>query len=293
MFRTILLAGLAALLLAAPAAAQPRRNLGVLQESARVVEGGRAVQVLVAQPELGAAIVPSNVTGAMGGGLIGAMIESSVQQQRAGRAEVGITPIRATLFDFDADTLALETTNAATAGLTWFGGQPAVFGRDNSPYAKNAALDAAAAGQVAFFEYGYEVSPDFATVRVSVLVTLANKTVATARRPEQRLLPRNLAFSQSLLSVVQLPNATTPEENATRWAENDGALMRQALTTAFGDLATLIPRALQFSDADFAAASAAPRSSDRAYPGARVIETNENGLLMYSGGLIHVQTLSE
>lgn len=293
MFRTTLLVAMAALVLAGPADARERRNLNVLQESARAAEGGRTVHVLVAQPELGAAINPSNVTGAMGGGLIGAMIDSSVQSNRAGRAEVGITPIRATLFDFDTDALAIETTNTALAGLPWFGAQPATFGRDSSAYAKNATLDAAATGQVAFFEYGYDVSPDFSTVRASVLISLANKVDATVRRPEQRLQPRYLAYAQTLTSAVQLPSATTADENSMRWAADDGALIRQALTTAFGDLATLIPRALQFTDAELEAASAAERSTDTTYRGSRVIEQNENGTLLFNGGLVHVQTLSQ
>lgn len=293
MFRTALLAALAAFVLADHAAARERRHLNVLQESARVVEGGRSVQVLVAQPELGAAINPSNVSGAMGGGLLGAMIDSSIQSSRAGRAELGITPIRATLFNFDADALAIETTSAATAGLTWFGGQSVTFGRDTSPYAKNAALDAATTGQVAFFDYAYDVSPDFSSVRVSVLITLANKVDANVRRPEQRLQPRYLAYSQILSSAVQLPNAATSDENSVRWAANDGALMRQALTIAFGDLSTLIPRALQFTDADLQAASAAERSGNGAYPGSRVIEQSANGMLLFNGGLVHVQTLTQ
>lgn len=293
MFRTSLLIALAALLLADPAAARERRNLSVLQESARTVEGGRAVHVNVAQPELGAAINPSNVTGAMGGGLIGAMIDSSIQANRSGQAEVGITPIRATLFDFDVDAIAIEITNSVVAGLPWFGGQPATFGRDPSPFAKNAALDATSAAQVAFFDYGYELTPDFSGIRVSVLVTVANKVDANARRPEQRLQPRYLAYSQTVTSLVQLPNATTAEVNSARWAADNGALARQGVRAAFADLATLLPRALQFSDADVAAAAAAPRDTTRTYPAARVIEQNETGTLFYTGGLIHVQTLGQ
>ena len=293
MFRTSLLIAMAALLLADPAAARERRNLSVLQESARTVEGGRAVHVNVAQPELGAAINPSNVTGAMGGGLIGAMIDSSIQANRSDQAEVGITPIRATLFDFDVDAIAIETTDSVIAGLPWFGGQPATFGRDPSPFAKNAALDATSAAQVVFFDYGYELTPDFSGIRVSVLVTVANKVDANARRPEQRLQPRYLAYSQTVTSLVQLPNATTAEVNSARWAADNGALARQGVRAAFADLATLLPRALQFSDADVAAAAAAPRDTTRTYPGARVIEQNETGTLFYTGGLIHVQTLGQ
>lgn len=292
MFRMTLLVALAAVALTEPAAAQ-RRNVSILPESARSVEGGRAVHVNVAQPELAAAINPSNVSAATGGGLIGAMIDSSVQANRSGRAEIGITPIRATLFDFDVDELAIETTNAVTSRLPWFGGQPATFGRDPSPFAKNAALDATTAAQVAFFDYGYEVSPDFSSVRVTVLITLANKVDPTVRRPEQRLQSRYLAYSQTVTSVVQLANATTAEENSARWAANDGALVRQGLTTAFVDISTLIPRALQLTEADRQAAAAAPRATDRTYPGARVIEQNEAGTLLFTGGLVHVQTLSE
>lgn len=292
MFRTTLFVALAALVLVEPAAAQ-RRNVSILPDSSRVVEGGRAVHVNVAQPELAAAINPSNVSGAMGGGLIGAMIDSSIQSNRAGRAEVGITPIRATLFDFDVDALAMEATSAATSALPWFGGQPATFGRDPSPYAKNAALDATGAAQVAFFDYGYDVSPDFSSVRVTALITLANKVDASVRRPEQRLQPRYLAYSQAVTSVVQLPNASTPDENSVRWAANDGALIRQGLTAAFADISTLIPRALQFTDAERQAAAAAPRTADRTFPGARIVEQNETGTLLFAGGLIHVQTLTQ
>jgi hypothetical protein len=293
MFRATLLVALAALLLAEPATARERRNLNVLQESSRAVEGGRTVHVMVSQPELGAAINPSNVSGALGGGLLGAMIDSSIQSSRAGRAEVGITPIRATLFDFDADALAIDATNVAISELSWFGGQPATFGRDSSPYAKSAALDSASTPQVAFFEYSYDVSPDFSTVRVGVLITIANKVDANVRRPEQRLQPRYLVFSQNVISAVQLPDATTPDENSMRWAANDGALVRLALTTAFNDLSVLIPRALLFTDADLEAASAAPRNADRAFPGSRVIEQSESETMLFNGGLIHVQTLSQ
>lgn len=292
MLRSVLLAALAATLLVEPAAARERRNVSILQVNARTVEGGRAVHVNVAQPELGAAINLTNVAGAAGGGLIAAMIDSSIQSSRSGRAEVGITPIRAALFDFDVDAKAIEATNAVTDGLQWFAGQPATFGRDPSPFAKNAALDATTAAQVAFFDYGYDVSPDFSSVRVTVLVTLANKVDATVKRPEQRLQPRYLAYSQSVTSVVQLSNATTAEENSVRWAANDGALIRRGLAAAFTDVATLIPRALQFTEAERQAAAAAPRGANRAYPGARVIEQNETGTLLFAGGLIHVQTLS-
>ncbi|MEQ1820772.1 MAG: hypothetical protein ABL871_19390 [Terricaulis sp.] len=293
MFRTTLLVALAALLLVEPAAARERRNLNVLQENARAIEGGRAVYVLVTQPELHVAINPSGIGATASGGLIGAIIDSSIEQNRANNAEAGITPIRATLFDFNVDAMAIDATNAATSALPWFGGQAVAFGRDNSPYTKNAALDAATANQVAFFEYGYELLPDFSAVRVTASISIANK-VAEVRRPEQRLQPRYLAYSQSVISVVQLPNATEREENAARWAANDGALTRQALTGAFNEISVLMPRALQWTDADVEAAADRPRSTNRDYPGARTLEDSGDGALLYSmGGVVHVQTLGQ
>lgn len=293
MFRTILLSVVVALALANPAFAQRPRDWNALQEAGRTIEGGRSVLVTVAQPEIAGAITPSNVTGAMGGGLIGAMIDTSIQARRASNAEVGITPIRATLFDFDVDEMAIQTSRAVTDRLPWFQPQTLTFSRDSSPYALNAALDAAPTSQVAFFEYAYDITPDFGTLRVSVVISLANKAQGSLRQPEQRLLARNLAYHQSITSWVQLPNPTTPEENALRWAANDGALVRLALTTAFAQVAELAPRAMQMTGAELQAAAQAARTTNARHPRARVIEEGPSGALLYDGGLVHVQTISE
>lgn len=293
MFRTTLLSIVAALALASPAYAQRPRDWNTLQESARAVEGGRSVLVVIAQPEIAGAITPSNVTGAAGGGLIPALIDSSIQARRASNAEVGITPIRATLFDFDVDELAIEATRAVTDGLPWFQPQSLTFSRDTSPFALSAALDTAPTGQVAIFHYAYELTPDFATLRVSVFVSLANKAMGSLRQPEQRLLFRNLAYNQTITSWVQLANPTTPEENARRWAANDGALVRDGLTTAFAQLTTLTPRAMQMTGAELQAAAQAARTTNAQHPRARIIEEGPSGALLWDGGLVHVQTLTE
>lgn len=293
MFRTTLLAIVAALALASPAHAQRARDWNTLPESARSVEGGRTVLVVIAQPEIAGAITPSNVSAGMGGGLIGAMIDSSVQARRAGDAEVGITPIRASLFDVDVDEMAIGTTRALTDALPWFQPQTLSFSRDTSPYALNAALDAAPTSQLGIFQYAYDLTPDFATLRVSVFVSLANKAMGRLRQPEQRLLFRNLAYNQSITSWVQLSNPTTPEDNARRWAANDGALVHRALTTAFAQLTTLTPRAMQMTEAELQVAAEAARTTNAQYPRARVIEEDASGALLWDGGLVHVQTISE
>ncbi len=291
MKRLALTAFAVAFLASAPAMATPR-NGAVFPEAARAVDGGRAVHVLVPQTELRPQINTSNVSAAMGGGLLGALIDSSVDANRSRRADDLIAPIRAALTNFDADALATDTTNAALANLDWFQPQTPAFGRDASLATKSAALDAGTASQVAFFEYAYNVSPDFSAMHVTVTVSIANKTLNRRGRPESRLSARNLVFAQTLTSAVVLANPATAEENAARWAANDAALTRNALTAAFTEIGVLIPRAMQMTDDEVRTAARGARRTVSGSSG-RLVEESPSGTLLYAAGLIHVQTLQE
>src|SRR5262245_50072989 len=101
MKRLALAAFAVAFLASAPATARifyaRPQGPAVLRENARAVEGGRAVQVLVPPTELGVQVHTSNVSAAMGGGLLGALIDSSVDASRSRHADESVAPIRAAL----------------------------------------------------------------------------------------------------------------------------------------------------------------------------------------------------
>jgi hypothetical protein len=278
---------------ALPAQAAPKPLKYVFQETARPVAGGRAVQVSVGQAELG-----SNINSTLGfatgaGGALGALIEAGVGADRAQRAQLGITPIRRSLMDFDADQLAIDSTKSALAAMPWLEGQGPAFTRDATIFGKSDYLTAAATSQVVYFTYVYDMAPDFSSVNVSVGIAIANKEQAKKGQPLTRLFDKNLVYGQRVSSVVRLANPTTPVENAQRWAANDSALAKKALALAFTEVGALIPRALTLTDADVTRFNAAERKTIAPLSG-KPMEEGAGGSLLFNPlpvGLIHVQTL--
>jgi hypothetical protein len=280
---------------ALPAQAAPKPLKYVLPEAARPVAGGRAVQVSVGQAELGSNINSTLGFAMVAGGAVGVLIEAGVGADRAQRAQLGITPIRRSLMDFDADQLAIDSTRSALAAMPWLEGQEPAFTRDATIFGKSDFLTAAPTSQVVYFTYVYDMAPDFSSVNVSVGIAIANREQAKKGQPFTRLFDKNLVYGQRVSSVVRLANPTTPAENAQRWAANDSALTKKALTLAFTEVGALIPRALTLTDADAASLNAAERKTIASL-GGKPMEEDAGGSLLFNPlpvGLIHVQTLQD
>jgi voltage-gated potassium channel Kch len=290
--------GLAAVLLSLSAvqavAATPKN---ILVETARPAEGGRTIQVLVGQEEMKSDINPSNVVVATGGGLLGALVDAGINAERAKKAEAAIQPVRAALTGYDADALARDTTAAALAKVTWFQPVATAFSRDTSIPGKIAVLDASATDQIAFFQYSYDVAPDFSSVRVAVNIQIASKTLPAGKKPDYRLQPKALIYTQTLTSVVTLPaTAKDINENAGQWAADNGKLARQAIVAGFGELGQLIPQALALSEADLKAMTTKTKKFTvvGGFNG-RIQDQGPSGTLLLTptGGLVHVQTVGQ
>lgn len=280
---------------ALPAQAAPKPLKYVLPEAARPVAGGRSVQVSVGQAELGSNINSTLGFAMVAGGAVGVIIEAGVGAERAQRAQLGITPVRHGLMDFDADQLAIDSTKAALAAMPWLEGQEPAFSRDATLFGKSDFLTAAATSQVAYFTYVYDMAPDFSSVNVSVGIAIASKAQAKKGQPYTRLLDKNLVYGQRVSSVVRLANPTTPAENAQRWAANDSALAKKALALAFTEAGDLIPRALVVTDADVARFNGAERRTIGPL-GGKPMEEGPGEVLLFNPlpmGLVHVQTLQE
>jgi hypothetical protein len=123
----------------------------------------------------------------------------------------------------------------------------------------------------------------------------ANKVVPTANpaKPESRLSPQNLAYAQSITSIVSLP---TPGEditaNAALWSADGGKAARTALTTGFAQIQKLLPRTLALTAADVKAMNGKDKTKGKAggFAG-RIQETTPSATLLWAGGFIQVQTL--
>lgn len=260
----------------------------VITESARVVTGGRSVQVAVAQTEIKSDINASMLAVATGGGLLGGLLAASQNAARTKKAEAAIEPIRVAMTGFDADALAVGATQSGLSGLDWMSSAAPVVTRDSSLLGRSAVLDAGANAQIAFIEYTYDLSPDFGTVRVVATIDFANKAIGTANpaKPETRLLPKNLAFHQTITAIVALPApGADMQANAALWAADGAKLTRAALTKAFGQIGELMPRALTLTDADITALTAKDRKRTALFGfTGRPVPISPPGTLLWNDG---------
>lgn len=259
----------------------------------------RNVRVLVAQSEIKSDINASTLAVATGGGMLGGLIAAAQNAERAKRAEVLIAPLRTALLDFDADAIAQRSTRSSLAGVPWLSSAEMSFGKDSSPLGRSAFLDSADAGQVAFIEYTYDLSPEFDAVRIVANIQFANKALPMSRgrpgKPEDRVKPKNLAFARSISVAVLLPDADPDdkEANAARWAANNGQPAREALEQAFAKLAELMPRTLALSDADVAAMR--DRKRERvSFAGlsGRLVERRGDEMLFWANQFVSVAPLT-
>lgn len=271
---------------AAHAAQAPR----FVAESARTVAGGRAIEVVVGQAEIRSSIKSIiSSTGGMVGGLLGANIDA----ERGKKAEAEITPLRDQLIDFNTDDLALATTKNGLATVDWLQSGAIKFSKDATTHGKSTFLDAMDAQQAAFFIYTYDLAPDFSSLRVTISLQFANKALPeNSSNPDARLSLNHLAYSQSITSVVVLPNAGSDiDANAQLWAADNGKLARGALTHAFANAEKLIPRTLALTDADIKAMKSGdkPREAHGGYEG-RVQDSSPGHTLMWADGFIQVDS---
>lgn len=227
----------------------------VVAESSRTVTGGRSLEVTVGQAEIASRITSvSGATGGMVGGLLGAAIDSS----RAKGHEATITQVRDSLLDFDTDGLAISTTREALTGLDWLAASELRFSKDASYFGKTELLDTGDASQAAFFDYYYELMPDFSAVRVVLTVQFINKAVPEGKKPDARFKPANLAYAQTFTTTVALPAPGADiTANAALWSADNGKRAREALTLAFADTGKVMARALVLNEADYKTMTAA------------------------------------
>lgn len=270
-----------------------------IAQTMRATPGTVAVRVEVAQAEIKSDINPSNVAVATGGGLLGALVGAAIDSAKAKKAETLITPLRDALTGFDVDALAIDTTKAEMADLPWIGASAASFSKDTSRASQSAYLDTIAGTKLALVSYSYDLSPDFSSVRVVEHISIANKAATgsegTPVKPLDRLADRNLEYSQTVSSIVTLPNATKKEENASAWAADGGKRARAALTTAFAELNRLTRKSLDLTPDGIKAMNG--KENKRIFAGGytgRQVAGEAAGLtLLWAPGFVSTQELAD
>lgn len=242
---------------------------GAFPPEARTVEGGRDVQVVVSQAEIKPNIHISSITSATGGGLLFAAIDAGVNNARAKDAELAIVPLRESLVGYDFDPRVQLASSNLLTGLGWFDPKQQKFSKDESPASILAAVDAAGTSQLMVLNYTYETSADFSALVVTMKGTLVNKAVPQGKKPEVRLQPKFLKWTQSVRSFILLPGANPkdPAANVRAWSADKGAKARAALETGIDRCEHLMARSLAFSADEFASMNKRNKRNMSTVPG--------------------------
>lgn len=291
---------LVALCTAAPACAAPKPDdaPAFLVESERPAPSGRAVLILLVQPDIETSIDTGRVAADQAGGLIDAIIIGAMDKKKEimaaklrSKARDTVRPLHIALATFDVAELALATTKAALAKIDWFHPLPFTVSRDGSAPARAAFIEDAPTPQLATISYRYDLSPDFTQIRVTADLILARRSDAKGSKAPATTATH---YRQRIVSIVQLRKRSYIQaENVAAWAADDGALARDALTGAFAEIEQLIPYALALGAADIRAFTDKNRA--KAYAaglyGPRIEwpDSSSSGVLIWSGGLIHIQ----
>jgi hypothetical protein len=193
------------------------------------------------QQEIGTSIDRSNMTAAMGGGLIFALVDAGINNSRAKKAEASAASIRDALVDYKpGDVLAKALQSSFTGTELPLGEVKVVQIKDATTLPQQIKGDAGKS--VLVLDVAYELLPNLAGTRVTVFATLhppAGKLKGFTH--EVRKLPGACYFNV-FSSVRRFPfsMADRPPGSPAELTSPEGELARQVLTDSFTAVAQMI-----------------------------------------------------
>lgn len=211
--------------------------------------GTTEVVVRLPQREINAQIVVSNVSAAVGGGLIAALVDAGINSSRTSSAETTVAPLRDALLGYNFDESLRTTLDSGLSTVPKLSAQPArvMKDSDDSTYAKQVA--ASSAGAVLLASADYSLSADFSTAEVGLRAWLMPRSVglrsASGAPPE---LPTSMSvglsealYRNSFVVRTRLQNADRDQvANRGRWVADGAQTLRQALDTGIRELVAVL-----------------------------------------------------
>jgi hypothetical protein len=260
-------------------ASQPRH---FLDPADRSPAGGRDAVVLVPQGEIKTLIVASQAGAAFG--LVGAIIDVSVNQHRANAAEKSITPLRTALIDYHFDQQALAATQATVSKMDWLAVHNTSFSKDVSKENTNSILDKSTSSEVLFVSYSYALSADFTTMQVDARFTISPRVAPKGQSADSRLKLENAAYSENFTYLVPLAGASEDvADNCRRWSDNNAEIARRALDQGIGGVNALAERGLAQTSGDVEKLKQGEKVDAGGKKG-KLIEKTDAGTLLFDDG---------
>lgn len=195
------------------------------------------IHIGLAQQEIYAEIVKSNVSSATGGGLIPALIDAGIDQHRAKKAEEFVQPIRTALTDYDFGKCLSEKIESELKSRTGMRINNVRVSGDISKKGYEKVFADSEANAVLFVTTKYFLTPNLIVLKVPSEAKLyLKKGGKNVELRDGNCVYKNLLFFED--SIVTVPSSKKEAINC--WADNEGFLARQALDAARVGLARMI-----------------------------------------------------
>jgi len=256
-------------------ATQPKHFIDAADRSP---PGGREAVVMVPQGEIRGQVLASQAGAAFG--LVGALVDTGINQHRANKAESAITPLRTEMSDYSFDQQALASTQATLAQLDWLGVRKTSFSKDTSKQNANAILDKSEAPEVLMAVYDYELTADFSAMQVNARFTISPKAVPAGQSPDSRVKLEHAVYSQTFTYLFALPTAGNDmTANCGKWSESHALAARAALDRGIERVNALLMRQLAATPDELKKLSEGESIEANGHKG-KLIEQNDQGILL-------------
>ncbi|WP_348675107.1 hypothetical protein [uncultured Abyssibacter sp.] len=205
--------------------------------------------LIVDQEEINATYIVQNSSAATAqfgliGGLIGAVVDASVNSTRAKTAEERVADIRNAILGFDFETTMQGHLDSSLTEVTWLHARPVEVLTNAQSSDDLDRLLRKETGDVHLFvsaDYSIDAELNAARVSLEVIAVPRSKTVReisgwTADRPPY--VVRRTAIYQNTISYAAYMGLTSSdvEEREEHWIDNQGALLKKALETGINNV---------------------------------------------------------
>ncbi len=236
--------GITALLMVLAGCTGPRYPLS---EQARRHLGSTNVMLGVEQQEINADIAGSKVAEAMGGGLIPALIDASIEKGQAKKADKYVGPIRNVLLDYDFPPILGKAILSSLRKVDWLHLNKAGLVRESGNEWMLKSFNNSEADTVLYIIASYRFSCKFKDINVSCETFMLPKTETLydfRQRPKKDdpVARGNSIYRNKELKITRPLGVDNVDldKAVELWAENGGKRVRDALNEAAIQLADAI-----------------------------------------------------
>lgn len=206
-------------------------------------------------------------TGGQANGLIGAIIDASVDDIRTSKAEAAVTPLRNSIVDYNFDNTLQADLKRSLAQLDWMHAANYSVVRDAGNDNLGKMLAASHASAMLFVVADYHLSNDGDVLLVGIEAALiANTDQLRALRPAKRddkvaVALSNALYRNRFIFEAHVNATGDRDKNIAEWSANNGNAIRAALDMSTKKLAPLLAADLQRAEGDVAPPENAPQTA--------------------------------